>query len=196
MDPSLSPAEPRREPALNLPSVVLAVIGLLGFVYLLQWGLGPEREAELVTGLAFVPARVSIALGFASLQEVISAARAAATATDWPMARDAIRFFVWEQGPSWHSFVTHAALHGGPLHLAMNCLWLAVFGSPLARRLGAGRFMLLLVLGAAAGALAHLLARPLDYAPMLGASGAVSAATGARGSFRFLAALPAADDGG
>src|SRR6476620_6921607 len=40
------------------------------------------------------------------------------------------------------SFLTYALLHADWGHLALNCLGLAAFGSPLARRFGAARFLI------------------------------------------------------
>ena len=50
---------------------------------------------------------------------------------------------------------SYALLHGGLGHLALNGVMLAVMGQVLERRLGQGRFLLLLAVGAAGGALAH-----------------------------------------
>ncbi len=40
--------------------------------------------------------------------------------------------------------VTYSLLHGGWPHLAVNMIWLAAFGSPLANRLGVWRFVAVL----------------------------------------------------
>lgn len=174
-----------REPAFNLPAVVVAVIAGLSLIYFFQWLIGDEREIELMQALALVPARVSIALDIATIDTVVAAARAATAPENLRQAGLLIGFFVRDQDAHWWSLGTHALLHGSALHLGMNCIWLAVFGSPVARRFGAPGFMALLAIGAVAGAVAHLASRPLDYAPMIGASGAVAALTGAAARFVF-----------
>ncbi len=70
----------------------------------------------------------------------------------------------------------------------MNTLWLAVFGAPVARRLGTGPFLALFALGAAAGALLHVWLFPASATPLVGASAAVSALTGA--AVRFVFSVP------
>lgn len=188
MNPSDEPAAPRAEPIFNIPRAVVLVIVALCLAYLVQWGGGPERELELMEALAVVPARLSIALGWTDLQEVFRAAVAGAGPAESQQRRALIAYFVNGRDANWWSLATHALLHGDLLHLSMNCIWLAIFGSPVARRFGAGGFLLLLIGGAAAGALFHVAANRLDFVPMLGASGAVSAATGA--AARFVFSLP------
>ena len=69
-------------------------------------------------------------------------------------------------------FVTHAFLHGGFMHMALNSVILLALGKFVAHRIGAARTLLLLFLAAVGGGLAFgLLAS--SNAPMIGASGAV-----------------------
>ena len=58
----------------------------------------------------------------------------------------------------------------------------------MARRFGTARFLLLGGLGAVAGAAAYLAAHPLELAPMIGASAAISAYMGAAARFVFPSA--------
>ncbi len=71
-------------------------------------------------------------------------------------------------------FLTYAFLHGSWPHLIFNCLWLLIFGSVVARYLGALRFLLLSAGSAIAGALVTLLLHWGEDYLMIGASGAVS----------------------
>lgn len=80
---------------------------------------------------------------------------------------------------------TYAFLHGGVGHLAINMVWLFAFGSPLATRLGAGRFLLFWAVTALAAAALHYALHPLDQAPLIGASGAISGMMGAAARFGF-----------
>lgn len=81
--------------------------------------------------------------------------------------------------------VTYAFLHGGFAHLAVNMVWLAAFGSPLANRLGALRFSLFWVVTGIAAVALHFVLHHLDQAPLVGASGAISGMMGAAARFGF-----------
>lgn len=89
---------------------------------------------------------------------------------------------------AWLSPVTYSFLHGGLAHLVVNMIWLAAFGSPLANRLGAGRFVLLWIVTSVAAALLHFVIHPHDPAPLVGASGAISGMMGAAARFAFRTA--------
>jgi membrane associated rhomboid family serine protease len=83
------------------------------------------------------------------------------------------------------STVTYSFLHGSVMHLAVNMVWLAAFGSPLAFRLGAPRFLLFWVFTAVSAALMHYVLHMNDHAPLVGASGAISGMMGAAARFGF-----------
>ncbi len=76
--------------------------------------------------------------------------------------------------PDEFTFVTYSFLHGDFMHLAMNMLFLWVFGDNVEDALGHFRFLVFYLLCAAAGALAHGLLDPASEAPLIGASGAIS----------------------
>lgn len=68
-------------------------------------------------------------------------------------------------------YVTHAFLHGGPLHLAMNAVILLALGKAIAARIGTGGTLLVFLLSAVAGGAAFGLLSSSN-GPMIGASGA------------------------
>lgn len=72
------------------------------------------------------------------------------------------------------TILTHLFVHTGPLHLALNLVFLYIFGPTVEGRLGAARF-LRLYLGAGTGAAGFgiLLAGFVSLPPLLGASGAI-----------------------
>jgi membrane associated rhomboid family serine protease len=72
------------------------------------------------------------------------------------------------------TLLTSAFLHAGWLHLLSNLLYLAVFGPPVERRVGAARFGLLYLASGLLGSLAYLLAQPNSEVPVVGASGAIA----------------------
>lgn len=81
--------------------------------------------------------------------------------------------------PAWATLLTHAFLHGGIAHLVMNMLFLWVVGSAVEETVGSGRFALLYAAGAVAGGIAEVLVAPGSRMPVVGASGAISAAVAA-----------------
>lgn len=81
--------------------------------------------------------------------------------------------------------VTYSVLHGNLAHLAINMVWLAAFGSPLATRIGVPRFLAFWIFTAAAAAGLHYLMHATDPAPLVGASGAISGMMGAAARFGF-----------
>jgi len=154
------PGRQDQQPAINVPSVVLALGGAMVVIHVLRsLVFSAEMDLEILFLFAFWPLRYAEGL-FAS--------------GDAPggFAAD-----LW-------SFVTYGFLHGGISHLVFNLLWMAIFGSALARRFGVTRFLLISALCAAAGALAHLATNFGSASPMIGASAAVSGHMAA--SLRFI----------
>lgn len=81
--------------------------------------------------------------------------------------------------------VSYSLLHAGVAHLVINMVWLAAFGSPLANRLGAARFVLFWIATSMAAALLHFVLHSSDQSPLIGASGAISGMMGAAARFAF-----------
>jgi len=75
--------------------------------------------------------------------------------------------------------LSHQFLHGGPIHLLINMVMLAAFGSGVERVLGGRRMLALYFLTGIAGAFFHWLIYPELRIPMVGASGAISGLFGA-----------------
>jgi membrane associated rhomboid family serine protease len=91
-------------------------------------------------------------------------------------------------GLDWAAFtspLTYAFLHGGFAHVAVNMIWLAAFGSPLANRLGTVRFLVFFALTGIAAAFFFFAVHPFTQAPLVGASGAISGMMGAAARFAF-----------
>ena len=88
------------------------------------------------------------------------------------------------------TFFTYAFLHANLLHIGLNLAWLIPFGTALARRFGAWRYVVFMLVTAAAGALAHLASYPGAEVPMIGASAAISGAMAAAMRFVFQAHGP------
>jgi membrane associated rhomboid family serine protease len=149
---------PHQERIFNVPGAVLALAGLLCAIYVVQeYVLSEEQTNELLALFAFSPARYA---------EVVPPGLPA-----W-----------W--GPQLWSFVSYALFHANLSHLGFNLVWLFAFGPPIARRFGPSRFTLFCTVSAAAGAVAHLIAYPNEFAPMIGASAAISGMMA--GAMRFV----------
>ena len=152
-----------REPILNVPAAVVAVLALLAVVHGGLALLPDDADEYVVWVLAFIPARY---------------VRTASEIPGGPLA-------------AWTSFVTHQFVHGDITHLLINCAWLLVFGSAVAQRIGAARFLVFGLVCGIAGALTFMMVRWGQAVPMVGASGAISGLMAA--GFRLL--LPAIDSG-
>ncbi|MEL6977184.1 MAG: rhomboid family intramembrane serine protease [Pseudomonadota bacterium] len=82
------------------------------------------------------------------------------------------------------TLLTHAALHGGLLHIGFNMAALAAFGPPPERSMGSPAYLATFLAAAIAGALAHFgwvyaleaagFPPPRGVMPLVGASGAIS----------------------
>jgi membrane associated rhomboid family serine protease len=91
----------------------------------------------------------------------------------------------WTTGPcragglSWQGLVTSMFLHGSWLHLIGNLWFLWIFGNNVEDSMGHLRFVVFYGLTGVVAALAHVAVEPSSTAPMVGASGAISAVMGA-----------------
>jgi membrane associated rhomboid family serine protease len=87
------------------------------------------------------------------------------------------RFMLQPEVPQLHQFFTCVFLHQSWSHLLGNMLFLWVFGNALNDRLGHLGYLLFYLAGGVIASLGYLVLSP--NAPVLGASGAISAVTGA-----------------
>ncbi len=83
-------------------------------------------------------------------------------------------------------WIGYALMHGGWMHVLINCAFLLAFGTPIARQVPVGTFLALYALGAVGGALAVMLIYEGQELYLVGASGAVSALVGALSRMVFL----------
>ena len=83
----------------------------------------------------------------------------------------------------WTPF-THAFLHGDWSHVGLNVAWLAIFGTPVARRYGTFRFWVVFLAGVLGGVLLYTVLEYGSPGVLIGASGGIAGLTGA--SMRFI----------
>ena len=86
---------------------------------------------------------------------------------------------------AWLSPLSYSLLHGGWLHLVINMVWLAAFGSPLAARVGWLRFLAFWAVTALAAVALHFALHSGDAVPLVGASGAISGMMAAAARYGF-----------
>ncbi|MCP4592897.1 MAG: rhomboid family intramembrane serine protease [bacterium] len=106
---------------------------------------------------------------------------------DWSGSEDLARIkedrlILQADWPSLYQFFTYQFLHGGPMHLAGNMLFLWVFGNPVCAKMGGLVYALFYLAGGVFSAWGFALT---SASPMLGASGAIAAVTTA-----YLALFP------
>jgi membrane associated rhomboid family serine protease len=157
--------ENRREPAINLPRGVLALLGLMVAVHLVRTLiLNGHADLELQFWLAFIPYR--LIAGQADPGVLV------------PLL--------------WTPF-THAFLHASWEHLLFNAVWLAAFGTPVAHRYGTRGLLILFFVSAAVGALLFAATVLPGQQWLVGASGGIAGLTGAACRFVFQPPLVATD---
>ncbi len=83
------------------------------------------------------------------------------------------------QGQNLYTLFTSMFLHGDPIHLISNMLYLYIFGDNIEDAFGHLRFVLLYLLFGLAAGLVHLLSMVDSIVPAIGASGAISGILGA-----------------
>jgi membrane associated rhomboid family serine protease len=157
--------EKASERAINAPNVVLILIAGFVAIHFYRSYLPAEEDLQLLLRFAFIPARFDAP---------------ADVPAEWIVGGRAAQ--------AW-SFVTHAFLHGDWLHLGVNSFWMLAFGSVVARRFGAARFLLFSTLCAVAGAGIYLLLHSQEFVFLIGASCAISGQMA--GAVRFIFARPA-----
>jgi membrane associated rhomboid family serine protease len=142
-----------------VPAVVIATAAVLIAVHVVRSLLSETQDVQVLLTFAFIPTRYGGDLAGAALPGGFGAE-------------------LW-------TFFSYAFLHADLLHIGLNLAWLLPFGTALARRFGAWRYCLFMLVMAAAGAFAHLVSHFGEVVPMIGASAAISGAMAAAMRFVF-----------
>ena len=144
-----------REPAINLPAGIVALLALMLAVHLARTLVLNERsDLELLLWTAFTSFRIT-------------------QPTDLP---GGLLPLIWTP-------FTYALLHADWIHLGINSVWLAAFGTPVARRYGIRSMLLLFFISSAAGAALFAMIPSAGF--LIGASGGIAGLTGAASRFIF-----------
>ncbi|MEP2704622.1 MAG: rhomboid family intramembrane serine protease [Roseibium sp.] len=149
--------KPSEPPVFNLPNIIVWLGAGLIAIHLVRTFLLPASYDNIIVYF----------LGF------------------WPIKYTALSSLsAIDMASSLWAFVSYSFLHGGAMHLTFNLLWMAIFGSAVARRFGIGRFLVFSALCSVGGAFAHLATHWGESAPMIGASAAISGQMAA--AIRFI----------
>jgi membrane associated rhomboid family serine protease len=152
---------PLQTSAIDAPPIVLGLILSLLGIHLVREFLSVQTNDLIILWGAFWPAR------YATVPSNVLGSG-------------------WNEVVDFTSPLTYGLLHGSWTHVGLNCIWLLAFGTPVARRLGTPRFLLLYVVSGIAGALLFLSFHWGEVVPVIGASASISGLTGgvARLAFR------------
>ncbi|MBZ9655663.1 rhomboid family intramembrane serine protease [Phyllobacterium lublinensis] len=143
------------EPVFNIPGVILAIMAICGIVFVLEAYILNDQQSSTFL---------------------------------WNFAFIPARFSEYGgfySPAAWLTTITYSLMHGSVAHIALNMIWLAAFGSPLAARVGPLRMTLFWIVASVAAVMTHYAVYPDSTAPLVGASGAVSAMMGAAARFGF-----------
>lgn len=143
------------EPIFNIPGVVIALIGICAAVYVYQTYIISEQQ------------NYEFMLNFALIPARFSLADG---------FTDPAALF---------TLISYSFMHGGFAHIAVNMIWLAAFGSPLAGRIGAARMWIFWIVTSVVAGLTHYAIYPESVSPLVGASGAISGMMGAAARYGF-----------
>jgi membrane associated rhomboid family serine protease len=138
-------------PVRGLPVVTTLLILTCMGTYLWLLALSPEGRFEATTFLGFLPGVL--------------------------FRDEKIEVYPWVS--PYGSIFTAMFLHGSFLQLAVNMLYLWIFGDNVENRVGGGRFFAFYLICGAIAALAQALPDVRSAVPMVGAGGAVSGVLGA-----------------
>ncbi len=148
------------EPIFNVPPVILWLSAAMALIHGVRALLDTATDNAVLLWFAFIPARYNADI-------------AAIVHFPGGVAAD-----IW-------TFVTYAFLHAEIVHISVNLVWLLAFGSAVAWRFGAPRFLAFFAVTAALSAAAYLFLHADVTAPVIGASGAISGAMAAACRFVF-----------
>lgn len=147
--------KPQNPPIFNLPRIIILAFLLMLFVHVMRDVFLSEQQ------------QLDVLINAAFIPQRYI----------FPMAEQNIAYFT--------SSVTYSFLHGGYGHLLVNGLWLAAFGSVVARRIGVFKFCVFWVLSSIAAAAFFAGLNWGAAVPVIGASGVVSGLMGAATRFAF-----------
>lgn len=140
---------PRPPPFFTAPPVVLWLAGLTVALHLVRLLIPMRLEDAAFYHFALIPGRLDL------------------------MLADGGNIAAYGPASLLAAGLGHMFLHVDWVHVLLNMGMLLALGAPVARRLGAPRFLILFVVAGLAGAVLFFTLSPPNGAPAIGASGAV-----------------------
>ncbi len=179
---------PPHEPMFKAPAVIIVLaVAFIAIYAAFDWA-NPRIQDLVIVNFGFVPGRLTVWIWPAEAIKLLNRAR-----TD-PAAVDQIRamreLHASSGDPKLWTLLTYAFLHGSWMHVLLNTVWLVAFGPPVARRFGTARFLVFMAVTAVFSALAQWASAPMEFAPLIGVSGADSGLMGAVTRFMFQPGAP------
>jgi membrane associated rhomboid family serine protease len=168
------PDRPGREPAINAPSPLLALIGLIILIHAFRaLVLDPfgETDIAILREFAFVPARFTDWLGLVEAEDIRQALERPRDVGGAVRLQLALVFL--DGSARLWTLLTYAFLHAGWEHAIFNALWMLAFGAPVFRRFGGATALAFLAVTTAFAAICHAL---LNQTASGGVSGLTAAA--------------------
>ncbi len=149
-----------REPAFWVPRVIVFLVAIILAFQLIMQFADMQLTLALIVKMALFPARF-----FAENMSGLPGG----------------------MGQGVFSLFSYGFLHGGWSHCLINLVWLLAFGAPVARRLGAPRFLALYLACTVGGGLVQVFSADEEawLVPIIGASAGVSGMMGAAARFAF-----------
>jgi membrane associated rhomboid family serine protease len=177
----------------SAPAVVIALALTLIAIYAAFDWASPRLQDLVIVNFGFAPGRLTVSLWPAEAIKLLIRAR-----TD-PAAAEQVRamhdLHALSGGAKPWTLLTYAFLHGSWVHVLLNTVWLVAVGPPVARRFGTARFLVFMAVTAIISALAQWASAPMEFAPLIGASGADSGLMGAVTRFMFQPGAPLSASG-
>lgn len=150
----------QHQPIFNMPTVVVVLAASFIIIHAIQvWLLDIQYLALVRAIFAFNPKFYTMLVSAVPSDPIIT-------------------LYLW-------SPITHAFLHADWTHAFVNIGFMVAFASPVAKRIGALRFLLMFAICATGGAALHWFSNPESVIHLIGASGAVSGFMGAASRFAF-----------
>ena len=178
----------RNEPMFNAPGVVIGLALLLIAIYALFSRASFAIQDLILRDLAFAPGRLTVWIWPDRAIELLTRAQEGGDALSEAQAMSDLHVLGGGLKP-W-TLLTYAFLHGSWTHVLLNTVWLVAFGPPVARRTKSVNFLGFMGVTAVLAALSQWAATPMEFAPLIGASGAISALMGAVTRFMFQPGAP------
>jgi membrane associated rhomboid family serine protease len=178
----------RQEPMFNAPGVVIGLALVLIAIYALFSRANFALADRVLHDFAFVPGRLTVWIWPGRAIDLLVRAQQDGDALAQAQAMRDLHALGGGLKP-W-TLLTYAFLHGSWTHVLLNTVWLIAFGPPVARRTMAVGFLGFMAVTGVAAALAQWAATPMEFAPLIGASGAVSGLMGAVTRFMFQPGAP------